>query len=157
MTLQQTIFFANTRITPDADYTYDAIYQLIQASGREHIGQMGQVDHNDPDIHPLPHPNNVEAMRPYTESYEYDGVGNILSMIHQANGGSWTRRYQYATDSNRLLATSLPGDDPNGTYTDEYEYDSHGSMTRMPHLPLVAWKVAEWIQASSQRRQRRNR
>ena len=60
---QQTIFFANTQITPDADYTYDAIYQLIQASGREHIGQMGQVDHNDPDIHPLPHPNNVEAMR----------------------------------------------------------------------------------------------
>ncbi len=101
---QQTIFFANTRITPDADYTYDAIYQLIQASGREHIGQMGQVDHNDPDIHPLPHPNNVEAMRPYTESYEYDGVGNILAMIHQANGGSWTRYYQYAADSNRLLS-----------------------------------------------------
>ena len=65
---QQTIFFANTQITPDADYIYDAIYQLIQASGREHIGQMGQVDHNDPDIHPLPHPNNVEAMRLYTES-----------------------------------------------------------------------------------------
>ena len=146
---QQTIFFANTQITPDADYTYDAIYQLIQATGREHIGQMGQVDHNDPDIHPLPHPNNVEAMRPYTESYEYDGVGNILSMIHQANGGSWTRYYQYAADSNRLLTTSLPGDDPDGPYTGEYKYDLHGSMTCMPHLPLMAWDFAERMQASS--------
>ena len=45
------------------------INQLIRATGPEHIGQMGQVDHNDPDIHPLPHPNNVEAMRPYTKSY----------------------------------------------------------------------------------------
>ena len=146
---QQTIFFANTKITPDADYIYDAIYQLIQASGREHIGQMGQVDHNDPNIHPLPHPNNVEAMRSYTESYEYDGVGNILAMIHQANGGSWTRYYQYAADSNRLLTTSLPGDDPNGPYTGEYKYNLHGSMTFMPHLPLMTWDFAERLQASS--------
>ena len=146
---QQTIFFANTRITPDADYTYDAIYQLIQASGREHIGQMGQVDHNDPDIHPLPHPNDVEAMRRYTESYEYDGVGNIRAMIHQANSGSWTRHYQYAVDSNRLLATSQPGDDPDGPYTGEYKYNLHGSMTFMPHLSLIAWDFAERIQASS--------
>ena len=148
-TAQQTIFFANTRITPDADYTYDAINQLIRATGREHIGQMGQVDHNDPEIHPLPHPNNVEAMRPYTESYEYDGVGNILSMIHQANGGSWTRYYRYAADSNRLLTTSLPGDDPNGPYTAEYKYNLHGSMTFMPHLPLMTWDFAERLHASS--------
>ena len=146
---QQTIYFANTQVTPDADYVYDAINQLIRATGREHIGQMGQVDHNDPDIHPLPHPNNVEAMRPYTESYEYDAVGNILAMIHQANGGSWTRYYQYPADSNRLLTTSLPGDDPNGPYTGEYKYDLHGSMTFMPHLPLVTWDFAERMQTSS--------
>ena len=107
------------------------------------------MDHRDPDIHPLPHPNNSEAMRPYTESYEYDGVGNILSMIHQANGGSWTRYYQYPADSNRLLTTSLPGDDPNGPYTGEYKYDLHGSMTFMPHLPLMTWDFAERMQASS--------
>ena len=56
-------------------------------------------------------------------------------MIHQANGGSWTRYYRCAADSNRLLTTSLPGDDPNGPYTGEYKYNLHGSMTFMPHLP----------------------
>lgn len=146
---QQTIYFANTQITPDADYTYDAINQLIKATGREHIGQAGQVDHNDPPIHPLPHPNDSEAMRPYTEQYEYDAVGNILAMIHQANSGSWTRRYQYASDSNRLLATSLPGDDPEGPYTGKYQYNLHGSMTAMSHLPLMIWDFAERMRMST--------
>jgi RHS repeat-associated protein len=110
---------------------------------------MGQVDHRDPNIQPLPHPNNGEAMRRYTEQYEYDGVGNILSMIQQANGGSWTRRYQYAADSTRLLATSRRGDTPDGPYADTYEYNLHGSMTRMPHLPIIAWDFAERMQTSS--------
>ncbi|TKB79488.1 MAG: toxin [Nitrospira sp.] len=146
---QQAIYFANTQITPDADYTYDAINQLIRATGREHIGQVGQVDHNNPPIHSLPHPNNGEAMRPYTEQYEYDGVGNILAMIHQAGKGSWTCSYQYANDSNRLLATSMPGDDPNGPYTGIYHYNPHGSMARMPHLPTIALDFAERMQSST--------
>ncbi|MBS0150491.1 MAG: hypothetical protein JSR31_06075 [Nitrospira sp.] len=146
---QQTIFFANTKITPDANHTYDAIYQLIRSTGREHIGQVGQVDHSDPPIHPLPHPNDGEAMRPYTEQYEYDLVGNILAMIHQANGGSWTRHYQYATDSNQLLATSMPGDDPDGPYSGTYEYTTQGSMCRMPHLSAIAWDFAERMQSST--------
>jgi hypothetical protein len=36
---QQTIYFRNQRVEPSNDYTYDAVYRLIQASGREHLGQ----------------------------------------------------------------------------------------------------------------------
>ena len=36
---QQTLFFRNRRVDPSADYTYDAIYRLIEATGREHLGQ----------------------------------------------------------------------------------------------------------------------
>ena len=36
---QQTIFFRNKRVDPSNDYTYDAIYRLIEATGREHLGQ----------------------------------------------------------------------------------------------------------------------
>ena len=39
---QQTIYFRNTRVEPSNDYTYDAIYQLIEATGREHLGQIGR-------------------------------------------------------------------------------------------------------------------
>ena len=34
-------------------------------------------------------------MRSYTERYEYDAVGNFQLMRHIANGGSWTRGYEY--------------------------------------------------------------
>src|SRR6185503_5728885 len=36
---QQTVYFRNTRVEPSNDYTYDALYRLIQATGREHLGQ----------------------------------------------------------------------------------------------------------------------
>src|SRR5207248_3996799 len=38
---QNVIFFRNKRVEPSADYTYDAIYRLVKASGREHLGQNG--------------------------------------------------------------------------------------------------------------------
>jgi hypothetical protein len=35
---QQTIYFDGQVVRPDAEYKYDAIYRLIEATGREHIG-----------------------------------------------------------------------------------------------------------------------
>ncbi|HLB50055.1 MAG TPA: SpvB/TcaC N-terminal domain-containing protein, partial [Anaerolineales bacterium] len=89
---QQTIYFSNQVVTPSNDYTYDAIYRLIFAEGREHIGQAAQPQTTWDDqfrVH-LPHPNDGQAMRRYTERYEYDAVGNFLQLIHQAANGNWT-------------------------------------------------------------------
>ena len=38
--IQNVVFFRNRRVEPSNDYTYDAIYRLIQASGREQLGLM---------------------------------------------------------------------------------------------------------------------
>src|SRR5262245_66399608 len=38
---QQTIFFRNKRVEPTAEFTHDAVYRLIEATGREHLGQIG--------------------------------------------------------------------------------------------------------------------
>ena len=43
----------------------------------------------------LPAPTDGQAMRGYTEHYDYDAVGNLLQLIHVASGGNWTRRYAY--------------------------------------------------------------
>ncbi len=138
---QQTVFFDNAVVSPSIQYQYDAIYRLIQANGREHAGQNTdtQRDHTDLPRMNLPHANDANALRRYTEAYEYDAVGNILAMIHRATNGDWTRRYAYATDSNRLLANSLPGDGLDGPYSATYDYDEHGNMIRMPHLPEIQW------------------
>jgi hypothetical protein len=144
---QQTFFYANAVITPNSGYEYDPLYRLIKATGREHIGQnSGPPDHADPVPIPIPHPNDINAFRRYIESYEYDAVDNILLMKHEWAGGRWLRRYQYATDSNRLLSTSLPGDPDDGPYSAIYDYDSHGNMDRMPHLPSIHWDYADRMQ-----------
>ena len=141
---QQTIYFNNTLVEPHAEYRYDAIYRLIEAKGREHIGQLSKPETTWKDEFRtnLAHRHDGLKMRPYTEKYEYDQVGNILNLIHQANNnGSWTRTYNYNEASliepgktNDRLSTTAVGN----TIT-AYNHDAHGSMTSMPHIPEMQW------------------
>jgi RHS repeat-associated protein len=148
---QQTVFFNNSQVEPHNDYTYDPLYRLIQAQGREHAAQ-NNFQRDATEFAPMigiPFPNSPEALQRYMEEYDYDGVGNILSLRHI--GGAverWTRRYQYAADSNRLLATSLPGDGAN-EFSAPYTYDAHGNMTTLLPLPLMQWDFKDQLQASS--------
>ena len=137
---QQTIFCSNQLVEPHTQYVYDPLYRLIEATGREHAGQNSRPSHDNGWI-PEAHPNDCKAMRRYTQGYVYDGVGNILLTAHHAGGNGWTRNYRHAGDSNRLLATTLG--DPNLPFDEEYEYNVHGSMTRMPHLQQMDWDFAE--------------
>ena len=97
--------------------------------------------------------NNSQAWRNYIQRFTYDGVGNILAMQHIALGSSsnsWTRQYQYATDSNRLLSSGM-GAEPANRYATSptldyrYPYDVHGSMTSLPHLPTMDWDSTEHL------------
>jgi RHS repeat-associated protein len=163
---QQIIFFRNAIVEPSNDYSYDALYRLIDATGREHLGQnQTPIPHSHDDtLRTRQHPNDGKAMGTYVESYQYDGVGNILAMRHRKSSqqsSNWKRCYQYAQDSNRLLSTSNPTadsrpDDPfpeyysnTPIYGDRYEYDAHGNMTCMPHLPLMQWDFKDQLQAIS--------
>jgi RHS repeat-associated protein len=162
---QQTIYFNNSVVKPHADYTYDAIYRLIQAGGREHLGQVGGAPSpTSPTDAPrvgLDHPNDGHAMGQYEEEYLYDEVGNILSVRHHGtnpNHPGWKRCYQYALGSNRLLSTGSPSDPNNPdsvclvhyaaapVYAEHYEYDTHGNMTAMPHLSDMEWNFEDQLQ-----------
>ncbi len=157
---QQTIYFNGQVIRPDAEYTYDAIYRLIEASSREHPGQASQpqTTWNDESRINLAHPNNVQAMRNYSEFYEYDEAGNIQQINHQAKDGNWIRTYKYNEDSliksgtlieperksNRLSHTIVH---PDGMQIMEpYTYDPHGNMTSMPHLPGMVWDFKDQLE-----------
>jgi len=155
---QQTVFFNNAVVSPSAQYIYDAIYRLTQATGRELAGGLADVqrDQNDLPVVNLPNPNDTQAVRNYIEAYAYDAVGNILAMQHvggtifQNPGvGTWTRHYAYDGASNRLLSTSVPGDPAGGPYGAAYGYDAHGNMTTMPHLPSMGWDFKDQLQTSN--------
>lgn len=160
---QQTIFFRNRRVEPSADYTYDAIYRLVEATGREHLGQIGGVpiphSHDDAPRVGLLHPGDGNAMGTYIERYVYDAVGNFLSMQHRGSDPvhvGWTRDYRFNEPSplepgkfsNRLSSTILH---PNGSQplVETYTHDAHGNMTAMPQLALMQWDFRDQLQATA--------
>ncbi len=157
---QQTVFFNNSTITPSNSYVYDALYRLIHAEGREHAVQ-NNVQRDAKNFDPVigvPFPNSPEALQRYSEDFEYDPVGNILGLHHTGGGTErWVRWYQYALNSNRLLSTRSPGEAvklpfyaATPGYSAKYNYDAHGNMTSMPHLPVMEWDFKDQLHASQQ-------
>ena len=171
---QQAIYFKNKRVEPSADYTYDAIYRLIEGGGREHLGQVGGApiphSHNDAGrvgiCSPGPggefHPHDGTAMDRYCECYVYDKVGNITEMIHRVScpgAESWSRIYNYneasqferGKQSNRLTSTTIGG--TTETYSAAGDgYDAHGSMLRMPHLQVMQWDFQDQLQMTQRQK-----
>jgi RHS repeat-associated protein len=160
---QQMIFFKNRRVEPGGDYTYNAIYRITRATGREHLGQAGiplsppaQVTNSDAS-RSVAHPSDGAAMGTYAETYAYDPAGNLEQVLHQLASGGWTRYYQYdqpsritpGETSNRLSATSLPGDSQDGPYSATYTHDAHGNMIQMPHLPDLTWDAQDRLQSTT--------
>ncbi|MFI9836279.1 SpvB/TcaC N-terminal domain-containing protein [Nonomuraea sp. NPDC051941] len=157
---QHTIFFRNRRVDASRDYTYDPLYRLVEATGREHLGQNVGVpvshSYNDVPRIGLAHPNDGNALGRYVESFEHDDVGNITSIRHAgldpAQPG-WTRTFTYAEasrlepaeQSNRLTSSAVGGT------TEVFSaggagYDAHGNMLRMQHLAVMRWDFRDQLQ-----------
>jgi RHS repeat-associated protein len=158
---QDIIFFNNLAVCPSNDYTYDAVYRLTLASGREHLGQSGAggapastpASYNDVPRVQLPQPGDSQAMGLYTEQYQYDSVGNFLQYKHYSSdpaNPAWARSYTYSEFSllesvkvsNRLTSTAISGSQ---AYIENYNYDLHGNMTRMPQLQSMQWNYQDQL------------
>jgi len=152
---QQTHYFKNAVVSPMQTFEYDALYQLIRATGRESAGlNPAQPTHGDvPALTPVPHTNDANAVRLYTQTYQYDDLGNITRMQHVTPGGAgnWTRHYRYAFDTNpadrtnRLIGTNRPNEQDGSINDTQYLYDLHGNMTRMPHLQAMDWNYLDQL------------
>lgn len=140
---QQTHFFNNTEVSPNGKYEYDPLYRLLKAEGRELIG-LSAPSESDIAINQLP--DNTTALERYTQSYEYDELGNIEKMIHSATSGSWTKHYHYNAGFTNNLLLSRSNDGTQGA--NDYTYDTHGNMTSMPHLTAMGWDYADRLQSA---------
>lgn len=160
-TAQQTIFFNNKRVEPSNEYTYDALYRLIVANGREHMGQTKDLalQYRDSDRFVGAAPSDGNAMGRYQQSFSYDAVGNILDLVHESTdnpASSWKRHYDYLDDSllegpgagarksNRLSKTTLNPGRPTQV-VEPYGHDEHGNMKSMPHLQMMQWDYRDQL------------
>lgn len=143
-----TAFFNNQKITGKNEYTYDSLYQLITATGREQ--STNKLDFGTGDNWSDGHAkfnhnvNEPMAMHNYIQRYQYDQVGNIMQMKHVAGVNSWTRDYVYETQNNRIKSTQV------GEYIHNYfHHGQHGYILEMPHLSLMQWNFKEELIATS--------
>ncbi|MGI5413970.1 SpvB/TcaC N-terminal domain-containing protein [Streptomyces chartreusis] len=141
---QPAAFFRNQRVDASSDYTYDACYRLIGATGRELLGGGAPVAHGSGDgrwLRPRA-PRDVTPVGRYLETYRYDLVGNLTELRHRGTDpaqAGWTRTNRYeaagaidlAIDGNRLSSTIVDGSKP---VTEPFGYDQRGAIVRMPHL-----------------------
>ncbi|WP_371319502.1 RHS repeat domain-containing protein [Pseudomonas sp. PDM28] len=104
---QPVTHFNNQRIDPINRYRYDSLYQLVEARGWE----VSQPSHGPALPVLLPTPLDPNQRRNYTQRFEYDRGGNLITRQH-----SDTPRFSMFTSalSNRSLAQrgdgSLPGE-----------------------------------------------
>ncbi|MDX1520766.1 MAG: toxin TcdB middle/C-terminal domain-containing protein, partial [Anaerolineae bacterium] len=143
----QTIFHDNQKVEPLADYTYDALYRLIEAGGRQHAGVKAMTYRNNESegsfkqSNYLPLTDNANRLETYREIYAYDEAGNLIETSHIASN-SWTRRQEIRPDSNRLKAVQTG----NGTVSSkEFSYDRAGNQQEL-HLNStvsLTWNCCE--------------
>ena len=101
--------FTTPPVTATGLYRYDSLYRLIAAQGREHPGQQQPTGtFNIIPIANIPHPNDLQALVQYIESYTYDQVGNIQEIGTRRSAprrADLDAQLPYDTASNRLIRT----------------------------------------------------
>lgn len=140
------VFFDNQHVEPRSRYTYDALYRLTEATGRENAAADTAPGQAEAAAAGVNFPLADGALRNYTQSYSYDSAGNILRMRHGAAGADrWTRHYDYAADSNRLLRSWTGTSDIDAV---RYAYDIHGSMLNLANVAAehrIRWDYRDMI------------
>ena len=143
----QTVFHNNQAVQPLSDYTYDAVYRLVKANGRQHPGINAATYRNnkkDGDFKQSKYyslPNDTTALENYAENYAYDDAGNLLTTKHVASN-SWTRSQEIMSDSNRLKTIGAS----NGiSYSFPIPYDKSGNQTQLDiNNPVsLSWNCCE--------------
>ncbi|MFI0429208.1 SpvB/TcaC N-terminal domain-containing protein [Mariniflexile sp. HMF6888] len=146
------VFFRNSAVPALCSYTYDALYRLVEATGRENNAAINFSDcdnWNDRSFMRAMNMGDPMAVRIYSQSYQYDAVGNIMEMKHVAAGGNWTRGYEYETNNNRLKRTFIGNNGNPANYTKYSHQPKHGYMEELPHLEKIGWNFKEEVVLTS--------
>ncbi|MEG4503821.1 SpvB/TcaC N-terminal domain-containing protein [Microcoleus sp. F6_B4] len=142
----KTVFNNNQKVDPVSKYTYDALYRLVEATGREHPALSGQQEQHssvtEARFVPLQNLNNAQAVENYIRRYTYDQAGNLYRIEHQGKN-SRTRNLTVSEDSNRavdseLLNANTPQLTAPASDIDKF-FDTNGNQIQMLGIRRVHW------------------
>jgi RHS repeat-associated protein len=133
----QTVFCDQQTVGDLCDYTCDAIYRLIEATGKQHPGitlDTHVTGFKQTLYLPLCQPqteNEFIKLQSYRETYSYDDSNNLTDIEHFAPETelAWSRKIDIAPDSNR----AYPQDSP------DTAYDANGNMLALANLKPIKW------------------
>lgn len=126
----KTVFGGGQVVEPLSQYTYDALYRLKTASGRQHPGIFPDPFCSSPSL------NDAEKLENYRENYTYDPAGNLIQIQHSAASAPWTRQTVIGADSNRTVQIGTGNGQSRICPT---AYDRAGNMLNLENLPGIAW------------------
>ena len=135
-------WFAGQRIQAVSTYTYDTLYQLISATGRENASQtigpglpgleiFGSVDDS--------------RWRTYSQTYSYDSGGNLTRLKHMTGAdSSYTREMVVDARSNRsLFKDGSPIDFAKA-------FDANGNLQVLAPGQVMQWDSRNQLQLVTQ-------
>ncbi|TCT27931.1 insecticidal toxin complex protein TccC [Providencia alcalifaciens] len=104
---EETRFWRNQKVVPENTYTYDSLYQLIRATGREMANISQQGNHSPAAL--VPFPTDNAAYTNYTRTYSYDSAGNMTQIRHRApmTSNNYTTQITVSHRSNRGVLSTL--------------------------------------------------
>ncbi|MBL4647956.1 MAG: hypothetical protein JKY13_03240, partial [Gammaproteobacteria bacterium] len=117
------------------DYSYNALYQLLTARGRQHPG-LTEDDRYTGFKQSRFSVNDSEVLIGYEQGYQYDLAGNMTRMVHQPDNTTaqaWRRDFTISETSNHLTQETI------GQSQHDIRYDAHGNMQTLENLREIVW------------------
>ena len=114
-------YFDNQRVAAENTYTYDSLYQLTSAKGRETAG-AGQ-NPGLPELN-IPSPIDPGRLLNYSEYYEYDAGCNRTLLRHESDKNPFSHRMYVDPQSNRALPWNEGEDVPDFSR----HFDANGNL-----------------------------
>ncbi|MDC0769104.1 SpvB/TcaC N-terminal domain-containing protein [Streptomyces sp. HD] len=172
---QPRVFRLNTAIEASNSYAYDAVYRLVEATGREHPGITNGTEPptswNDAPRANLPNVSDRQALARYRDRYSYDAAGNMTRLEHRGTDlahAGWTRTFR-CEERSAFAPPSIPGrprpSAPHRDYNnrlsstqvgagtpEEYAYDARGNMLTLAPMEHMAWDYRDRLRSSSRQK-----
>ncbi|WMW03686.1 RHS repeat domain-containing protein [Pseudomonas entomophila] len=132
---EATRFYRNQKVVPEHHYTYDTLYQLTKATGRELRDIAKQHQKNRPIT--LPPPSTDGTLVNYVRHYCYDRGGNLTHLKHnpQDPPNAYTIELTVSERSNRAMDKKVT-EDP--AQVDTY-FDAAGNQRQLQTNQQLQW------------------